>query len=347
MRFGHFDDETREYVIERPNTPLPWINYLGQNDFIALISNTGGGYCFHRDARLRRLLRYRYNNVPSDVGGRCLYLRLGDGDYWSPTWQPVRKPLLAFTCRHGLGYTRISSHYRGISAEMTYLVPLNQTLEAWRVRLSNRTAAPADVQLFALVEFCLWDAWDDQTNFQRNLNIGEVEVDAANRVIYHKTEYRERRDHFAYFACSAPTAGFDTQREAFLGPYRGLHEPLAVQEGRCRNSVAHGWSPVGVHQVRLPLAPGEEREIIFVLGYAENADTFGRAQHRARAARHCPAHDHGRVRRRAGRPARLLGRPAERFPGAGARPACHAHGQHVEPLPGHGHVQRVAQRLPV
>ncbi len=274
MRYGYFDDDAREYVIQRPDTPTPWINYLGQEDYFAMISNTGGGYSFYRDARLRRLIRYRYNNAPADVGGRALYLRLPDGDYWSPTWQPVRKPLDRYECRHGLGYTRIASTYRGIAAEVTYLVPLGQTLEAWRVRLTNRNAAPAPLQLFALVEFCLWDAWDDQTNFQRNLNIGEVEV--IEGVVYHKTEYRERRDHFAYFAClcpsgaSAPTSGFDTQREAFLGPYRGLHEPIAVEEGRCRNSVAHGWAPVGAHQVDLVLRPGESREVIFLLGYAEN-----------------------------------------------------------------------------
>ncbi len=268
MRYGYFDDDAREYVIQRPDTPTPWINYLGQEDYFAMISHTGGGYSFYRDARLRRLIRYRYNNVPADVGGRALYLRLPDGDYWSPTWQPVRRPLDAYECRHGLGYTRIASIYRGIAVEVTYLVPLGQTLEAWRVRLTNRNPTPVRLDLFALVEFCLWDAWDDQTNFQRNLNTGEVEV--AGGVIYHKTEYRERRDHFAYFASSAPTAGFDTQREAFLGPYRGFHEPIAVEEGRCRNSVAHGWSPVGAHQVPVELAPGQSREIVFLLGYAEN-----------------------------------------------------------------------------
>ncbi len=270
MRFGYFDDDAREYVIQRPDTPLPWINYLGQEDYIAMISNTGGGYSFYRDARLRRLLRYRYNNMPADTGGRALYLRLKDGDFWSPTWQPARKPLDSYECRHGLGYTRTASTYRGIAAEVMYLVPLGQMLEAWRVKLTNLNPASVDLQLFSLVEFCLWDAWDDQTNFQRNLNIGEVEVDTAAGVIYHKTEYRERRNHFAYFACSAPLAGFDTQRDEFLGMYRGLDRPVAVEEGYCRNSIAHGWSPIGAHQVNVALQPGQSQEIIFLLGYAEN-----------------------------------------------------------------------------
>jgi cellobiose phosphorylase len=270
MRYGYFDDRAREYVIRRPDTPLPWINYLGQDDYFALISNTGGGYSFYRDARLRRIIRYRYNGVPADSGGRALYLRMDDGDFWCPAWQPVRKPLDAYECRHGLGRTCIASTYRGVEAELTYFVPLGQALEVWRVKLTNRGEPPVALQLFSLVEFCLWDALDDQTNFQRNLNTGEVEVDAAGGVIYHVTEYRERRNHFAYFACSEPLAGFDTQRENFLGPYRGFDAPAAVVEGRCRNSIAHGWFPVGVHQVAVFLEPGESREMVFLLGYAEN-----------------------------------------------------------------------------
>lgn len=270
MRYGHFDDQAREYVIERPDTPLPWINYLGQEEYLAMISNTGGGYSFYRDARLRRLIRYRYNNVPADVGGRALYLRLADGDYWAPTWQPVRRPLEAYECRHGLGYTRIRSRHRDVECQVTYFVPLGQTLEVWRVRVTNAGGAAVVLDLFSLVEFCLWDAWDDQTNYQRNLSIGEVEVDAPAGVIWHRTEYRERRNHFAYLACSAPPVGFDTQREAFLGPYRGFDRPAAVEEGRCRGSIGHGWAPIGAHQVRLSLAAGEGREVIFLLGYAEN-----------------------------------------------------------------------------
>jgi cellobiose phosphorylase len=270
MRYGYFDDDAREYVIQRPDTPLPWLNYLGQEDYFAMISNTGGGYSFYRDARLRRLIRYRYNNVPADVGGRALYLRLDDGDFWSPTWQPVRKPLDSYECRHGLGYTRIASTYRGIAADVTYFVPLGQALEVWLLRLTNQNSSPVALQLFSLVEFCLWDAWDDQTNFQRNYSTGEVEVDASAGLIYHKTEYRERRDHFAYFACSAPLVGFDTQREEFLGAYRSFECPVAVEEGCCRDSIAHGWSPVGAHQVQLTLEPGQGQEVIFLLGYAEN-----------------------------------------------------------------------------
>ncbi len=273
MRYGFFDDDHREYIITRPDTPLPWINYLGSEEYIGLISNTGGGYSFYRDARLRRLTRYRYNNVPYDSGGRYVYLRDDeDGDFWSPTWQPVRRELEGYRCRHGLGYTIIGSTYRGIRAEIRYFVPPGETLEIWHLSVTNNREAPASLSVFSAVEFCLWDALDDATNFQRNLNVGEVEVDQGGAVIYHKTEYRERRNHFAYFACSVPPAGFDAQRAAFLGRYRGWDAPQVVEEGQATGSVAHGWAPIGSHHVRLALEPGETQEIVFLLGYGENPD---------------------------------------------------------------------------
>ena len=269
MRYGHFDDDRREYVITRPDTPLPWINYLGNEDYFGIISNTAGGYSFYRDARLRRLTRYRYNNAPLDLGGRYLYLRDDEsGAFWSPSWQPTQDALDDYECRHGMGYTTIRSRFAGIHAETSYFVPPGATLEVWRTRITNERAVAARVSLFGTIEFCLWDAQDDATNFQRNYSIGEVEVEDG--VIYHKTEYRERRDHFAFFACSERSAGFDTSRDAFLGPYRGWDRPIAVERGATSGSIAHGWQPIGAHQVRLELEPGETREITFVLGYAEN-----------------------------------------------------------------------------
>ncbi len=269
MQYGYFDDKAREYVITRPDTPLPWINYLGCQAYFGIISNTAGGYSFYRDARLRRITRYRYNNVPLDFGGRYIYLRDDEStDYWSPSWEPTRGELENYSCRHGMGYTIIGSRHRGIWASTRYFVPLDENLEIWQLTLTNHRLTPAALSVFSSVEFCLWDAQDDATNFQRNFSIGQVEIE--DRVIYHKTEYRERRDHFAWFACSAETAGFDTQREAFLGPYRGWDKPVAVERGESSNSVAHGWSPIGSHHVRLALAPGETRQIVFVLGYHEN-----------------------------------------------------------------------------
>jgi len=269
MKYGHFDDQQREYVITQPDTPLPWINYLGCQAYFGIISNTAGGYSFYRDARLRRLTRYRYNNVPLDFGGRYIYLRDDESkEFWSPSWEPTRTELKDYTCRHGMGYTAIRSEYTGIEAETRYFVPLDENLEIWQLTITNRRDTTARISAFASIEFCLWDAQDDATNFQRNFNTGQVEVEDG--VIYHKTEYRERRNHFAYFACSEQGAGFETQRESFLGRYRGWDRPASVEAGELKNSIAHGWSPMGAHHVKLELAAGETRQIVFVLGYQEN-----------------------------------------------------------------------------
>ncbi len=249
MRYGYFDDAHREYVITRPDTPLPWINYLGSQAYFGLISNTAGGYSFYRDARLRRITRYRYNNVPFDFGGRYVYVRDNESsEFWSPSWLPTRSDLDDYSCRHGMGYTTIASSKNGVEVSTRYFVPLDQSLEVWQVRVTNHRDGPADLSLFSAVEFCLWDALDDASNLQRNLNIGQVEVE--DDVIYHKTEYRERRDHFAYFACSAPLAGFDTQREDFLGPYRGWDDPVVVAQGRSAQSFAIGRRRRSAHTPR-------------------------------------------------------------------------------------------------
>jgi len=271
MQFGYFDDEQCEYVITRPDTPLPWINYLGCEEYFGIISNTAGGYSFYKDARLRRLTRYRYNNAPLDSGGRYIYLRDDDASssqFWSPTWQPTRLPLDEYECRHGLGYTTIRSKLAGIESQIRYFVPLGENLEIWELTISNHRQGKANLSVFSAIEFCLWDALDDATNFQRNYNIGEVEV--VDDVIYHKSEYRERRNHFAYLACSEQLAGFDTQRDAFLGPYRGWEAPAGVENGRLSGSIACGWQPVGVQHVKVNLEPGAQKTIIFILGYHEN-----------------------------------------------------------------------------
>ncbi len=269
MRFGHFDDKKREYVITRPDTPLPWINYLGCEAYFGIISNTAGGYSFYRDARLRRLTRYRYNNTPFDFGGRYIYLRdNADGEFWSPSWQPTRHKAEQYLCRHGMGYSVIGSTFKGINAETLYFVPIGENLEIWRLQITNTRKKAATLSAFSSIEFCLWDAQDDATNFQRNFSTGEVEVEKG--IIYHKTEYRERRDHFAFFACSEKLAGYDTQRDAFLGAYRSWDNPEVVERGKSGNTIAHGWAPMGSHHVKLSLKPGETKQIIFLLGYHKN-----------------------------------------------------------------------------
>ena len=266
-QYGYFDDAAREYVITRPDTPSPWINYLGCEAFFTLMSNTGGGYSFYKDARMLRITRYRYNNVPTDAGGQYFYINDG-GSVWTPGWMPVRAKLDAYECRHGLGYTRITGEKDGLKACQVSMVPFGSDALVTKLTLENKSGAAKAVSLFSFVEFCLWNAQDDSTNFQRNFSTGEVEIEGS--AIYHKTEYRERRNHYAVYAVNAPVQGFDTDRDSFLGAYRGFDSPAAVFEDRSRNSVASGWAPIGSHNLKFTLAPGESRSFIFLLGYCEN-----------------------------------------------------------------------------
>ena len=268
MKYGYFDDKAREYVITEPRTPWPWINYLGNKDFFSLISNTAGGYSFYKDAKFRRLTRYRYNGVPMDAGGRYFYINDG-GTVWSPGWKPVKTPLDAYECRHGMNYTIIKGEKNGLEARALFFVPLDEHCEITKLTLTNKTDAPKTFKLFSFIEWCLWNAATDMENFQRNFSTGEVEIDGS--AIYHKTEYKERRDHYAFYSVNAPIDGFDTDRETFIGLYNGFDEPDAVMEGRPRNSVAHGWSPIASHYMEITLAPGQSRDLIFMLGYVENA----------------------------------------------------------------------------
>ena len=266
-QFGHFDDAAREYVITRPDTPWPWINYLGTRDFFSLISNTAGGYCFCRDAKFRRILRYRYNGVPMDAGGRYFYIKDG-GTVWNPGWKPGKTPLDAYECHHGMGYTRITGEKNGLRAEVLFFVPPDARCEIHRVKLTNTGKTPKRFQLWSFVEWCLWNASTDMENFQRNLSTGEVEIEPD--ALYHKTEYRERRDHYAFYGVNRPYDGFDTDRETFIGMYNGFEAPQQVLAGTSGNTVAHGWSPIASHRFDLELAPGASDELIFVLGYVKN-----------------------------------------------------------------------------
>ena len=267
MKYGYFDDGSKEYVITRPDTPLPWINYLGTENFFGIISNTAGGYCFYQDARLRRLTRYRYNNIPMDGNGRYLYIKDGNA-VWNPMWKPMRVELDEYECRHGLGYSRITGRKNELEVSALYFIPLGYRNEIWNVRLTNRSNTEKRIRLWGFVEWCLWEANDDMTNFQRNYSTGQVE--AADNAVFHKTEYRERRNHYAYFSTDAETSGFDTSRDAFVGLHNGLEAPSAIKKGECGNSIAYGWLPIGVHQIDITLKAGETKYINFLLGYAEN-----------------------------------------------------------------------------
>ena len=276
-RYGHFDDQQREYVITDPRTPWPWINYLGNEDFFSLISNTAGGYSFYKDAKFRRITRYRYNNVPMDNGGRYFYIReelpTANGQeskplIWSPGWKPMKTPLDFYECRHGMGYTRITGRKNEVEASVLFFVPLKTWAEVQKLTLTNQSQEVKKLQLFSFEEWCLWNAATDMENFQCNFSTGEVEIEGAT--IYHKTEYRERRNHYAFYHVNTEIQGFDTDRETFVGLYNGFNEPDAVMEGKPRNSHAHGWSPIASHYIEVELQPGESKDFIFLLGYVEN-----------------------------------------------------------------------------
>ena len=269
MKFGHFDDVQKEYVITTPKTPLPWINYLGCKDFFSIISNTEGGYSFYKDAKLLRLTRYRYNNVPLDNNGKYYYIKDGD-TIWNPGWQPTKTELDSYECRHGIGYSRFTGSKNGIEASVLAFVPMNDNCEINQVTLKNLTDKEKSFSLFSYVEWCLWNADDDMKNFQRNFSTGEVEV--VDSTIFHKTEYRERRNHYAIFSVNAKIDAFETSRDEFLGAYNGADAPAAVKAGKLNSTFASGWSPIASHQINLTLKPGEVKTFNFVLGYIENPE---------------------------------------------------------------------------
>lgn len=271
MKFGKFDDMNREYVITTPRTPYPWINYLGSDDFFGLVSNTAGGYSFYKDARLRRLTRYRYNNIPVDTGGRYYYINV-DGVIWNPGWKPTKTELDTYECRHGLGYSKFKSSKNNIEVEATFMVPNKYNGEVHRLTITNNNDVDKEVSLFSFAEFCLWDAQDDATNFQRNYNTGEVEYE--DNVVYHKTEFRERRNHYAFYSVNENVAGYETDRDTFLGANNGFDEPIAVTNNELENTLASGWHPIASHNMKKTLKPGESCDYIFILGYVETDDKF-------------------------------------------------------------------------
>jgi cellobiose phosphorylase len=269
MKYGYFDDKNREYVINNPRTPWPWINYLGNEDFFSLISNSAGGYSFYKDAKFRRITRYRYNNVPMDSGGKYFYINDGES-IWSPGWKPCKTELDSYECRHGMNYTIIKGEKNGITASVLYFVPLKTWAEIQKLTLTNNSKKVKKLKVFSFTEWCLWNAASDMENFQRNFSTGEVEIEGS--VIYHKTEYKERRDHYAYYSVNVPIKGYDTDRESFFGLYNGFDEPQVVAEGKPKNTEAHGWSPIASHFIEVELKPGESKDFIFVLGYVENKE---------------------------------------------------------------------------
>ncbi|MBE2223242.1 MAG: N,N'-diacetylchitobiose phosphorylase [Anaerolineae bacterium] len=281
MKYGQFDDNNKEYVITRPDTPQSWSNYLGSTEYGAVITNNAGGYGFYKSGANGRFLRLRFNSIPMDQPGRYFYIRDNDnGDYWSASWQPVGKPLDQYqsTCRHGTAYTIIESRCAGIATEATYFVPLGQTFEYWRLKITNESGRPRDLSAFTYCEFTnQWSTFQDQVNLQYSLFIIKGErLDNMLRIAIQDNLTSENPElagdlamHSWMALIGAPLAGYDTSREAFLGTYGGYHNPQVVAQGQCHNSDAYGDNACGTLQVNLLLQPGESREILIMLGIGD------------------------------------------------------------------------------
>jgi cellobiose phosphorylase len=267
MKFGHFDDRNKEYVINTPYTPYPWINYLGSEDYFVLFSNTAGGYSFYKDAKERRITRYRYNNVPVDHEGRFFYIKEKDS-VWNIGVRPMNTKVDSYECRVGLGYSKITTVKNHLKASQLAFVPKGYKGEIQYITLTNQSTVEKEISLYSYVEFCLWDALDDMTNFQRNYNIGEVHLE--ENAIYHITEYRERRNHYAFWNVNTPFQSFDTDRDSFIGLYNDVSNPKGLSNEQLSNSVADGWQPIAATKHDIVLKPNEEKTLIFSLGYVEN-----------------------------------------------------------------------------
>lgn len=277
--YGHFDDDRREYVITRPDTPRSWSNYLGSTEYGAIITNNAGGYSFFKSAAQGRYTRLRFNAIPMDQPGRYFYLRDRDsGDYWSSSWQPVGKPLDQYqsTCRHGTGYTVIESTYSGIHTSSTYFVPLGRHFEVWLLRVTNQSERARTLDVFTYVEQSSeWHVWHDTFNLQYAQYI--VDCDVKDGILSHSIstnlaerpeefEFRDQSRHSFLTLIGSPVKGFDTDREAFLGPYRTYQNPAVVETGRTTGSRAHGDNACGVLETEIVLQPGESREIAVLMG---------------------------------------------------------------------------------
>ena len=289
MQFGHFDDDAYEYVVDRPDTPTSWSNYLGTTQYGAIITNNAGGYGFYRSGAQGRFMRLRFNSIPMDQPGRYFYLRDNDTkDYWSASWQPVGKPLDKYksVCRHGTAYTIISSDYEGIHTDATYFVPLGQKFEYWRLDVENKSDKPRNLSAFTYCEFASqWNTTQDLVNLQYSLFIMEANKAGDNILGYsiHDNLFKQNPDlevggeiQMEWFAiCEAPMTHFDTSRESFIGTYGSYKEPRAVVEGKCNDSWTYGDTACGSVQSDMVLQPGEKKSVLILLGIG-NVEKVGK-----------------------------------------------------------------------
>ena len=280
-KYGRFSEDGREFIITRPDTPAPWVNYISNSRYTGLVTNAGGGYSFYVCPRDSRITRHRYNCLPWDRPGRYVYLRDEDGEYWSLSWQPVGKQPDFYECRHGMGYTQIETEYRGIHGKVLYFVPLEDDLEIWRVTLENRSGRPRRLDVFSYVELCLGHALVDLINQPNDQHFNVVAFDRRQNILYatknHWVTYQSATvrqpnrawDKYVFFASSLPVKGFDGKKDAFIGPWRSESNPVAVEEGGCRNTEITAGDACAALQSEISLEPGEIREFVVLMGVVD------------------------------------------------------------------------------
>lgn len=270
-QYGYFDEQNNEYIVTRPDTPTPWINYIGEGEYGGIVSNTGGGYSFDRDPRYKRILRYRYNSIPMDRPGRYLYIRdVKSGEYFSPTWQPVQKELDDYACRVGMGYTTITGSYLGIQGQVTYFVPLGESRELWVLKVKNNSNTKRKLQVYSYAEFCFYDATIDQQDVDWAQQINQAYFDKKHNSIFFYSFMRTQG--YSFFSTNGKVSSYDCDREKFLGRYHSESNPVALENGSCSNSVTYRGNSVGSTCNEIELAPGEETEIIFQVGATPNPE---------------------------------------------------------------------------
>ncbi|TFG95789.1 MAG: glycosyl transferase family 36, partial [Calditrichales bacterium] len=279
-KYGYFLPEEKEFVITRPDTPAPWVNYITNGRYNGLISHTGGGFSFYRSPKDSRITRWRYNSLPVDRPGRYIYLRdRHSGEYWSPTWQPTATPLDQYECRHGLSYTKISSAYKDIRHSVLYFVP-GDDLELWQVTVENKRKKPVSLDIFSYVELALGHALVDLINQPNDQHFNDVFFDPSEEILYASKRYwvrhsgasveqtNEAWDKFVFIASSLPVIGWDGSRNGFIGRWRSEANPLNVENGKCTNSNITAGDAVGALQMAIDLAPGEKKELVIIMGVA-------------------------------------------------------------------------------
>jgi cellobiose phosphorylase len=288
-KYGYFTDDRFEFVITRPDTPAPWINYTSNGRYTRLISNTGGGFSYWQTPRLHRITRWRYNCLPVDRPGHYLYVRdRKTGDYWTPSWQPVMAELSRYECRHGLNYTRITGERHGVEASVLTFVPDDADCEIWRVSVRNLTKERKQLDLFAYVELCMGNALNDLVNQPNDQHFNEVFLDPKSKILYATKRYwntfgsatveqsNVAYDRYIVFATSLPLVAFDGSKAQFIGRWRSESNPIAIERGKLGNTEITAGDAVGALQMRVDLAPGATKEFVVVLGVVEKRPQYKR-----------------------------------------------------------------------